>query len=136
MNINYKNLFYIFHPDGKFTEDQLKKILDAAYAEGHKKGYNEGYEVGKNSTFHIEYPYTDWWKSPWYTTISSGDTISVTGTNITPMSITTTSNPSSTTTTATCTNKGNCNSCSNINCTPTKSESPYGMEFKYNGTEK
>ena len=137
MNINYKNLFYIFHPDGKFTEDQLKKILDAAYAEGHKKGYNEGYEAGKNSTFHIGYPYTDWWKSPWYTTISSGDTISVTGTNITPMSITTASNPPSTTTTATtCTNKGNCNSCSNINCTPTKSESPYGMEFRYNGTEK
>ena len=49
MNINYKDLFYIFHPDGKFTEEQLKKILDAAYAEGHKKGYNEGYEVGKNS---------------------------------------------------------------------------------------
>lgn len=135
MNINYKNLFYIFHPDGKFTEDQLKKILDAAYTEGHKKGYSEGYEVGKNSTFHIGYPYTDWWKSPWYTT-TSGDTISATGTNITPMSITTTSNPSSTTTTTACTNKGNCNSCSSINCTPTKSESPYGMEFRYNGTEK
>ena len=134
MNINYKNLFYIFHPDGKFTEDQLKKILDAAYAEGHKKGYNEGYEVGKNSTFHIGYPYTDWWKSPWYATTSTGD-----ATNITPMSITTATNtnpPSVTATATTCTNKGNCNSCSSINCTPTKSESPYGMEFKYDGTER
>ena len=136
MNINYKNLFYIFHPDGKFTEDQLKKILDAAYAEGHKKGYNEGYEAGKNSTFHIGYPYTDWWNHPYYKITCNG-----TGTGdaatITPMSITTSSNPPSTTTTATtCTNKGNCNSCSNINCTPTKSESPYGMEFRYNGTEK
>lgn len=118
MNVNYKNLFYIFHPDGKFTEDQLKKILDAAYAEGHKKGYNEGYEVGKNSTFHIGYPYTDWRKSPWYTT-TSGDTISVTGTNITPMNITTATNTNVpyTLTTTTTTN----NIC---------------REFKYDGTER
>lgn len=136
MNINYKNLFYIFHPDGKFTEDQLKKILDAAYAEGHKKGYNEGYEAGKNSTFHITYPYTDWWKSPWYTTISSGDTISVTGTNITPMSITTASNPPSTLTTTTTATTATCSCKNNSNCDCTKSESPYGMEFRYNGTEK
>ena len=113
MNINYKDLFYIFHPDGKFTEEQLKKILDAAYAEGHKKGYNEGYEVGKNSQFHIGYPYDDWWKSPWYATTTTDKT------NITPMSITTStnSNPPSTTTTATTTN----NIC---------------REFKYNGTEQ
>lgn len=123
MNINFKNLFYIFHPDGKFTEEQLLKILEAAYAEGHKKGYSEGYEVGKNSSFHIGYPYNDWWKSPWYTTTTCDTT------NITPMSITTANNPPSTTTTAcTCENSSNCN------CT--KSQSPYGMEFKYNGTEK
>ena len=131
MNINYKDLFYIFHPDGKFTEEQLLKILDAAYAEGHKKGYNEGYEVGKNRTFHIEYPYTDWWKSPWYAT-----TTAIGKTNITPMSITTTSNPSSTTTTATTATTATCSCKNNSNCDCTKSESPYGMEFKYNGTEK
>lgn len=151
MTINYKDKMYIHHPDGKFTEEQIKKILGAAYEMGKQDGYNDGYEAGKKNSFtitypsypwtgpyynpSITYPYTDWWKSPWYTT-ASGDTISVTGTNITPMSITTTSNPSSTTTTTACTNKGNCNSCSSINCTPTKSESPYGMEFKYNGTEK
>lgn len=114
MNVNYKNLFYIFHPDGKFTEEQLLKILDAAYAEGHKKGYNEGYEVGKNSSFHIGYPYTDWWKSPWYTTTSTADKI-----NITPMSITTATktNTPYTLTTATTTN----NIC---------------REFKYDGTER
>lgn len=114
MNVNYKNLFYIFHPDGKFTEEQLLKILDAAYAEGHKKGYNEGYEVGKNSSFHIGYPYTDWWKSPWYSTISITDK-----TNITPMSITTATNTNTpyTLTTAT-TTKNIC------------------REFKYDGTER
>ena len=129
MNVNYKNLFYIFHPDGKFTEEQLLKILDAAYAEGHKKGYNEGYEVGKNSSFHIGYPYTDWWNHPYYKITCNG-----TGTGdaatITPMSITTSSNPPSTTTTASTVEYIN----SNCNCT--KSQSPYGMEFKYNGTER
>lgn len=131
MNINYKDLFYIFHPDGKFTEEQLRKILDAAYNEGYKKGY----DAGKNN-FSITYPYTKWWEYPYYS-ITCNSTGTGDATTITPMSITTSSNPSSVTTTATaCTNKGNCNSCSNINCTPTKSESPYGMEFKYNGTEK
>lgn len=111
MNINYKDLFYIFHPDGKFTEEQLKRILDAAYAEGHKKGYNEGYTAGKNSNFHIEYPYNDWWKSPWYATISTTDKI-----NITPTSTTTTNTIPTSTTTAT----------TNDLC----------REFKYNGTER
>jgi len=117
MNVNYKNLFYIFHPDGKFTEEQLLKILDAAYAEGHKKGYNEGYEVGKNSSFHIGYPYTDWWKSPWYATTSTADK-----TNITPMSITTatkTNTPYTLTTATTATTTNNI-------C----------REFKYDGTER
>ena len=145
MNINYKNLFYIFHPDGKFTEEQLLKILDAAYAEGHMKGYSEGYEVGKNSSFYIGYPYNDWWNHPYYKITCSNKTVpatgidfsNTTGTVTLPTSITTASNPPSTTTTiTTCNNKRNCNSCSNINCTPTKSESPYGMEFKYDGTEK
>ena len=129
MNINYKNLFYIFHPDGKFTEEQLLKILDAAYMEGHKKGYNEGYEVGKNSSFHIGYPYTDWWNHPYYKITCNGTGTGDT-TTITPMSITTSSNPPSTITTASSVEYIN----SNCNCT--KSESPYGMEFKYNGTEK
>ena len=113
MNINYKDLFYIFHPDGKFTEEQLKRILDAAYAEGHKKGYNEGYQVGKNSQFYIGYPYNDWWKSPWYATVSTTDKINITPTSTT---IATNTNPPSTTT-ATVTN----NIC---------------REFKYNGTER
>lgn len=115
MNVNYKNLFYIFHPDGKFTEEQLLKILDAAYAEGHKKGYNEGYEAGKNSSFHIGYPYTDWWKSPWCTTTTTTDKI-----NITPMSITTATNTNNTPYTLTTTATTN-NIC---------------REFKYDGTER
>lgn len=113
MNINYKDLFYIFHPDGKFTEEQLKRILDAAYAEGHKKGYNEGYQVGKNSQFYIGYPYNDWWKSPWYATISTADKI-----NITPTSTTTTVTNTIPTSTTTATTNDLC------------------REFKYNGTEK
>ena len=132
MNVNYKNLFYIFHPDGKFTEEQLKKILDAAYAEGHKKGYSEGYEVGKNSSFHIGYPYNDWWNHPYYKITCSNKTVPATGIDFSnttatvtiPTSITTASNPPSTITTT------------SGNMTISKSESPYGMEFKYNGTEK
>ena len=115
MTINYKDKFYIYHPDGKFTEEQFMKILDAAYNMGKKDGYNEGYEAGKKSNFSITYPYTEpnWWKSPWYATIST-----TSKTNITPTSITTATNtnpPSTLTTTAT----------NNI-C----------REFKYNGTER
>ena len=116
MTINYKDKFYIYHPDGKFTEEQLMKILDAAYNMGKKDGYNDGYEAGKKSTFSITYPYTEpnWWKSPWYaTTTTTPNKI-----NITPTSITTATNinpPSITTATTT----------NNI-C----------REFKYNGTER
>ncbi len=117
MTINYKDKFYIYHPDGKFTEEQLMKILDAAYNMGKKDGYSEGYEVGKNSTFSITYPYTEpnWWKSPWYTTTSRTDKISITPTSITTATNANT-NPSSITTT-TVTN----NTC---------------REFKYDGTER
>lgn len=127
MNINYKNLFYIFHPDGKFTEEQLRKILDAAYAEGHKKGYNEGYEVGKNSSFHIGYPYNDWWTEPYYKITCNNKT----GDAVVP-TVTTTAdiNPPSVTTTA------NTTEYINNNFNGTKSQNPYGMEFKYYGTEK
>ena len=58
MTINYKDKFYIYHPDGKFTEEQLMKILDAAYSMGKKDGYNDGYEAGKRNNFSITYP---WW---------------------------------------------------------------------------
>lgn len=37
MKINFKNKIYIYHPDGKFTEEQLLELLEAAY----KTGYNE-----------------------------------------------------------------------------------------------
>lgn len=139
MNINFKNLFYIFHPDGKFTEEQLLKILEAAYAEGHKKGYSEGYEVGKNSSFYIGYPYKNWWGSPYYKITCNNKTVPATGIDIgnttctvtIPTSITTNSNPPSITTTTASTVE-----CINSNCNCTKSQSPYGMEFKYNGTEK
>lgn len=125
MNINFKNLFYIFHPDGKFTEEQLLKILEAAYAEGHKKGYSEGYEVGKNSSFYIGYPYKNWWDNPYYQITCNNKTVpatsidfsNTTGTVTIPTVITTSSNPPSITTTATTTN----NIC---------------REFKYNGTER
>lgn len=67
MMINYKNRFYIYHPDGKFTEEQLIKMLDAAYEIGKKDGYNEGYEMGKKNNFNITYP-SDWWRYPYYDT--------------------------------------------------------------------
>lgn len=113
MTINYKDKFYIYHPDGKFTEEQLMKILDAAYNMGKKDGYNDGYESGKKSTFSITYPYTEpnWWKSPWYATTSAPNK-----TNITSASITTSTN-TNTPFTLTTTN----NIC---------------REFKYNGTER
>lgn len=117
MTINYKDKFYIYHPDGKFTEEQLMKILDAAYNMGKKDGYNDGYEQGKKNNFSITYP---WWNQPYYDTptwdwtkitcnSSSGDAVISTGTTI--------SNNPSNVTTATTTN----NIC---------------REFKYNGTER
>ena len=119
MKVNYKNLFYIFHLDGKFTEKELKEVLDAAYEEGRKKGYNDGFEAGKNSHFTITYPNYDWWKQPYYEITcnnKTSDAISVNGPNITPMSITTVSNPPSTITSTT----------TNNIC----------REFKYNGSER
>lgn len=115
MTINYKDKFYIYHPDGKFTEEQLMKILDAAYNMGKKDGYSEGYEVGKNRNFSITYPYTEpnWWKSPWYATTTTTDKI-----NITPMSITTATNTNIPSTLTTNTTNNIC------------------REFKYNGTER
>ncbi len=119
MTINYKDRIYIHHPDGKFTEEQLRKALDAVYEIGKQDGYNDGYEAGKKNSFTITYPsypwtgpyYTEWWKSPWYVTTTAPNKI-----NITPTSITTatSTNPPSVTTATTNANR----------------------EFKYNGTER
>lgn len=113
MTINYKDKFYIYHPDGKFTEEQLMKILDAAYNMGKKDGYNNGYEAGKKSSMTITYPYynTPTWDLNKITCNStSGDAVI-------PTITTTTSNNPPSITTATTTN----NIC---------------REFKYNGTER
>lgn len=121
MKVNYKNLFYIFHLNGKFTEEELKEVLDAAYEEGRKKGYNDGFEAGKNSHFSITYPYHDWWTKPYYEITCNNKTSDAvvptitTSANINPPSVTTTTSG---------------------NMTITKSQNPYGMEFKYYGTEK
>lgn len=112
MTINYKDKFYIYHPDGKFTEEQLMKILDAAYNMGKKDGYNEGYEAGKKSNFSITYP---WWNQPYYSTTITCHT-DPNDFNIIPTS-TGTIKTAPAVTTATTTN----NIC---------------REFKYNGTER
>lgn len=112
MTINYKDKFYIYHPDGKFTEEQLMKILDAAYNMGKKDGYNNGYEAGKKSNFSITYP---WWNQPYYSTTITCHT-DPNDFNIIPTS-TGTVKTTPAVTTATTTN----NIC---------------REFKYNGTER
>ncbi len=119
MTINYKDKFYIYHPDGKFTEEQLMKILDAAYNMGKKDGYNNGYEAGKKNNFSITYP---WWNQPYYNTPTwdwTKITCNSTSGDVVIPTITTaaSNNPPSITTTATTTN----NIC---------------REFKYNGTER
>lgn len=120
MKVNYKNLFYIFHLNGKFTEEELKEVLDAAYEEGRKKGYNDGFEAGKNSHFTITYPSYDWWKKPYYEITCNNTTSDIDPTITTTLN---TNPPSITTTTSS-------------NMTITKSQNPYGMEFKYYGTER
>ena len=118
MTINYKNKFYIYHPDGKFTEEQLIKILDAAYNMGKKDGYNDGYEQGKKNNFSITYP---WWNQPYYDTPTWDWTkITCNSTSrdaVIPTVTTTAPNNPPSITTATTTN----NIC---------------REFKYNGTER
>ncbi len=111
MTINYKDKFYIYHPDGKFTEEQLMKILDAAYNMGKKDGYNNGYEAGKKSNFSITYP---WWNQPYYNTTITCHA-DPNDFNIIPTSTGTIKTTPSVITTAT----------TNIN-----------REFKYNGTER
>ncbi len=113
MTINYKDKFYIYHPDGKFTEEQLMKILDAAYNMGKNEGYNNGYEVGRKSNMTITYPYynTPTWDWTKVTCDSTGNVV------VPTITATASNNPPSITTTATTTN----NIC---------------REFKYNGTER
>lgn len=83
MTIEYKHKFYIYHPDGKFTEAQIKELLDAAYKAGHDEGYNAGYAAGKASyTWTVTYPYTN--NDKWYTTstpITTSGTIMCNNTN-------------------------------------------------------
>ena len=62
----------IFYPnkDGRisFTKQELEKLLDDVYNEGHKDGYDKGYSAAR--------PYW-YWTSPYYTTT----------TNTTPLNI-------------------------------------------------
>jgi len=77
MTINYKHKFFIYHPDGKFTEAQIKEMLDAAYKAGHDEGYNDGYSAGKNSNWTITYQYPnyyDWNKATCNSTITTAST--------------------------------------------------------------
>ena len=110
MMINYKDKFYIFHPDGKFTEEQLIKALDAAYNMGKKDGYNDGYEAGKRNNMTITYP---WWNQPYYRTTITCDSNS-NDFNIIPTSTGAIKTTPCVTTATTNTNR----------------------EFKYNGTER
>ena len=120
MNYNYKNKFHIYHETGKFTEQQLKEILDAAYELGRKEGYESGYAAGKlTNGFSITYP------PYWYSTdktypVNYNNITCKTNTEIVPTvwnSSDTSNMPNSVTTTATTTN----NIC---------------REFRYNGTER
>ncbi len=71
MFINYKDKLYIYHPDGKFKEDELQKLLDAAYKAGYDKGYDNGYAAGR--TYYQSY----WEYRPYYVT-TTDKTIDVT----------------------------------------------------------
>ena len=122
MTINYKDKFYIYHPDGKFTEEQLKKILDAAYEMGKKEGYNDGYEQGKKNHFTITYP-----SYPWNTPYYNNPNITCTDRTKIPSSITT----------ATSTIKTNKDySITMKNDVPFTVTNNICREFKYNGTEE
>ena len=111
MTINYKHKFYIYHPDGKFTEAQIKELLDAAYKAGREEGYNDGYNAGKNSNWTITYP------SPYWDTgkITCTPTVTTTATSSTGIDYD-----------------------KLINNTMTVSTKPLKdtLEFRYNGTEK
>lgn len=121
MNYNYKDKFRVYHETGKFTESQLKEILDAAYELGKKDGYNDGYAAGKLARdFYITYPsYPYWYTTTDKTYPVNYNTITCNDVNVpTVWNESNSSNiPNSVTTTATTTN----NIC---------------REFKYNGTER
>ena len=72
MFINYKDRLVIYHPDGKFDQKEIEKLLDAAYKAGYDKGYDSGYAAGKTY-----YPYPYWDYRPYYVT-TTDKTINVT----------------------------------------------------------
>ena len=63
----------IFYPnkDGRisFTKQELEKLLDDVYNEGHKDGYDKGYNAR---------PYW-YWTSPYYTTVTNSTPLTYTG---------------------------------------------------------
>lgn len=124
MTINYKDKFYIYHPDGKFTEEQLKKILDAAYEMGKKEGYNDGYEAGKKNSFTITYPSYPW-NEPYYNPYNPN----ITCTDPTKI-------PSSVTTAASTIKTNKDYSITTKNDVPFTLTNNICREFKYNGTEE
>ena len=79
MTINYKHKFFIYHPDGKFTAEQIKEMLDAAYKAGREEGYNDGFQAGKNSNWTITYPYNN----PNYYDITCRPTITTASSSLT-----------------------------------------------------
>lgn len=79
MTINYKHKFFIYHPDGKFTVEQIKEMLDAAYKAGREEGYQEGYQAGKSSNWTITYPYNN----PRYYDVTCNPTITTASSSLT-----------------------------------------------------
>lgn len=106
MTINYKHKFFIYHPDGKFTVEQIREMLDAAYKAGREEGYNDGYQAGKSSNWTITYPYNN----PRYYDITCSPTVTTTATSI--------------------------SSCNSSVDTKTTNKLNDALEFRYNGTEK
>lgn len=129
MKINFKNKMYIYHPDGKFTEAQLLELLEAAHKIGYNEGYNKGFDAGKMQISWVK-PY--WWD----TTINTPycwTTSDTTGSTLTSVTTTATSDINSNKTytipnTVKLTNE-------EINNT-LGIENPKTLEFKYNGTER
>lgn len=128
MTIDYKHKFFIYHPDGKFTEAQIKEMLDAAYKAGRDEGYNDGYNAGKMQISWVK-PY--WWDTsliPYCQTNSD-----TTGSTLSSVTTTATSDINNNKTytisnTAKLTNE-------EINNT-LGIKNPKTLEFRYNGTER
>ncbi len=129
MTINFKDKMYIYHPDGKFTEEQLLKLLEAAHKIGYNEGYNKGFDAGK---MQISWSKPYWWdttiNTPYCWTISD-----TTGSTLSSVTTTATSDTNSNKTyTIPNTTKLTNEEINNI----LGIKNPKTLEFRYDGTER